>query len=136
MSTDKWQKIAGSKKKFTQKWGQICWKSVQLVRGSSFRKDLYKIHTLVCPSNLAFWLRFCHLVSVSSNLGHLHLWIYFCPFFSSFDLFSFLAILPDFQKVFQIWPFLLWVLILVHPQPWPFYRVVSKELNHFGVIAG
>ena len=24
----------------TQKWGQICWKSVQLVRGSSFQDDL------------------------------------------------------------------------------------------------
>ena len=30
--------IASSKP--TQKWGQICWKSVQLVKGSSFRNDL------------------------------------------------------------------------------------------------
>ena len=32
--------FAGYNDKITQKWGQICWKSVQLVRASSFRNDL------------------------------------------------------------------------------------------------
>jgi hypothetical protein len=105
MSTANWQNIAGSKKKNLSKSEDkyvekvFNWSEVHLSE-----RTYYKIHTLVCPSNLAFWLRFCHLVSVSSSLGqYLHPWIYyFCPFFSSYHLFSFLVILLDFRKVFQI----------------------------------